>query len=200
MEQVTDKHVQHEFSDIEKAETTEVKVEAKPKRKRRTPAEMAAAREAEVKEPTKVEAPIETQDPYPTDYEKIQDLPLDTYEDYVRYNECVRRRRKRTRKVDLPYKYAPHEVVHMTKVRLTRTKHRGNPININLRCTKNWVKMESPLEGYKDGEEVMIPTCFVDRINEMAEPKYKQIKYPDGSSSTVLDYWDNKYNAQVMLR
>jgi len=131
----------------------------------------------------------------------IQDMPLETAEDYFAYNDAVRAYRKRTRMKDgkykLPFKYIPHELVQCVNVKMTRTKNRGRPISINLRCSKEWIHVKG---YYKDGEETRIPFCMVNRINDLAEPKYKQVTYQDGSYSTELDYMDNKYNCQVIYK
>lgn len=131
--------------------------------------------------------------------EELDDMPLLTHEDYKKYNEAVRARRKALREKDVEFLYAPIDVIKCSKVRITRTSNRGKPINLNLRKLKHAVWFQSPKEGYKDGEEVIIPDCLIDEINKLSEPKYKQVKYPDGSSETKFDYWDNKYSVQMVI-
>ena len=130
--------------------------------------------------------------------EDLDDMPLDTHEDYKAYNEAVRRRRRVLRKKDVDFLYAPIEVLNCIKCRITRTRNRGQPIKINRKYLKEAIWFQSPRGGFKDGEEVMVPDCMVDIINGFAEPKYKQVLYPDGSHETVLDYMDNKYSCQIM--
>lgn len=134
---------------------------------------------------------------YPS-LEDLENMPLQKYEDYLAYNDAVRLRRKYTRKKDVPFLYAPEDLVPMRKVRITRTSNRGKPIHINIRKTKYAVWFKSPPKGYADGEEIMMPECMIEEINKLAEAKYKQVKYPDGSHETVLDYWDNKYSVQTI--
>ena len=139
--------------------------------------------------------------------EALAELDTSTYEALCLYNENVRKNRMRTRKTTIPFKYVycekgsmpeeDEEMVPFQKVRLTRTHNRGTPISLNIKDSKEWVHLKGVWE---DGAEVRIPEIMVDRINELAEPKYKQVKYPDGSSATVLDYMDNKYNAQIIMR
>lgn len=130
--------------------------------------------------------------------EDLESMPLKTYEDYKNYNKAVRQRRKFTRQKDVEYLYAPLDLVPCKKVRITRTSNRGKPININLRKLEYAIWFRSPKGGYKDGDEILLPTCLIDEINNLSEPKYKQVKYPDGSHETVLDYWDNKYSVQTL--
>lgn len=138
----------------------------------------------------------------PKQYASLEDLdemPLKTHEDYIRYNEAVRQRRRVLRKKDVEYMYAPLDLVKTCKVRLTRKKNRGMPININKRLLDKAVWFQSPKGGFKDGEEVELPECLLNWLNGLAVPVYKQEKYPDGSYSTVLDRMDEVYSAQVML-
>jgi len=131
--------------------------------------------------------------------EELEEMPLDTHEDYKRYNDAVRQRRRSLRVKDVEFLYAPLDKVKCTKATITRTNNRGKPIKINLRKLKHAVWFQSPKDGFKDGEEIVIPECLINEINKIAEPKYRQEKYPDGSHATVLDYWENKYNVQPIM-
>lgn len=136
------------------------------------------------------------------DPEYFNELSLETYEDYLKHNELIRRLRMRLRKSrsdeksQLAYRYCPLEKIPSTKIYLTRTVNRGQPIRLNLRrpgmaC---WLQRE-----YKDGEEAILPNCMIPEILKLAEAKYKQVKYPDGTGETVFDYWDNKYNCNPVM-
>ena len=131
--------------------------------------------------------------------EELDEMPLKTYEDYLAYNKLVRKRRRALRKRDVEFLYCPIDLVPRRKVKLTRTSNRGLPININMRKLEHAVWFKSPKHGFKDGETVEIPECLIDKINDLSEPVYKQVKYPDGSHSTVLDYMDNKYSCQILM-
>jgi len=131
--------------------------------------------------------------------EELDAMPLKTYNDYLKYNDAVRVRRKALRKKDVEYMYAPLHIVECVKAKITRKSNRGLPININLRNLRKAVWFQSPKNGFKDGDVIEMPKCLVDEINDIAEPKYKQIKYPDGSFDTVLDYMDEKYSVQVLM-
>ena len=131
--------------------------------------------------------------------EELAAMPLNTHEDYLAYNEAVRNRRRVTRKKDVEYLYAPLDKVKCHKVRVTRTHNRGQPIHLNLRKLDKAVWYRTPKPGLADGAEVELPECIINDVNKLAEPKYKQITYPDGSFETVLDYWDNKYSCQVVM-
>jgi hypothetical protein len=139
---------------------------------------------------------------FPTD-EELSYWKTDTYEEILAYNEAVRKNRMRTRKATIPFKFVmcekdkmPEDIIPMRKVRMTRSSQRGTPISINLKDAKNYVHLQGV---WDDGAEDYIPECMINRINELAEPKYKQVKYPDGSHATVLDYMDNKYAVQIMM-
>lgn len=137
-------------------------------------------------------------------YASLEDLdamPLKTYDDYLKYNEALRGRRRVLRKKDTPpfYLYAPMDVIECVKVKITRTSNRGLPININMRKLGKAIWFKSPKKGFKDGSDIMMPKCLVDTINNLAIPKYKQVKYPDGSHETVLDYMENQYSCQVLM-
>lgn len=137
-------------------------------------------------------------------YASLEDLdamPLKTHDDYLKYNEALRGRRRVLRKKDSPpfYLYAPMDVIDCVKVKITRTKNRGLPININMRKLDRAIWFKSPKKGFKDGQEIMIPKSLVDEINNLSIPIYKQVKYPDGSHETVLDYMENQYSCQVLM-
>lgn len=144
-------------------------------------------------------APVEKPKSCPS-LEELEQMPLKKYEDYLAYNDAVRQRRKFTRTKDVDYIYAPLDVIPCKKVRITRTSNRGKPINLNLRKLQHAVWFRSPKGGYKDGDEIDLPVCLIDEVNNLSEPKFKQVKYPDGSHETVLDYWDNKYSVQTIHR
>lgn len=131
--------------------------------------------------------------------EELEAMPLQVYEDYIKYNEAVRQRRKVLRKKDVPYLYAPMDLVPKSKGKITRKKHRGLPININMRHLDKAVWFKCPKEGFKDGDIIEVPNCLINEINNLSEPVYKQVKYPDGTSNTVLDYMDEKYSFQILV-
>ena len=131
--------------------------------------------------------------------EELDALPLKTYDDYISYNEAIRARRKALRKKDAEFLYAPMDLIDCVKAKITRKSNRGLPININLKRLAKAVWFQSPKNGFKDGDTIEMPRSLVDEINDIAEPKYKQVKYPDGSFDTVLDYMDEKYSVQVLM-
>ncbi len=135
-------------------------------------------------------------------YASLEDLDamsLASYDDYLKYNEAVRARRKVLRKKDAQFLYAPIDIIDCVKVKITRTRNRGLPININMRKLKHAIWFKSPKEGFKDGQDIMMPRVLVDEVNGLSIPKYKQVKYPDGSFETVLDYMENQYSVQVLM-
>jgi len=171
-----------------------------------TDQEQDSIEETEEDEPL-FEDTIEKKSPEFYSDEALTELDTSTYEALCLYNKHVRKNRLRTRKATIPFKYVycekgsmpeeDQEMVPFRKVRMTRTKNRGTPISLNIKDSKNWVHMKGI---WDDGTELRIPEVMIDRINELAEPKYKQVKYPDGSSATVLDYMDNKYSVQIIMR
>lgn len=149
-------------------------------------------------EPKVVQAPPEKpKNPFPS-LTDLEEMPLRTHQDYINYNDAVRTRRRHLRKKDVDYMYAPMDIVKKVKVRLTRTSNQNLPININIRDLDTAIWFKSPDGGFKHGDIVELPAMIIDRINSLAEPKYKQEKYPDGTHATVLDYWDNKYSCQYI--
>lgn len=131
--------------------------------------------------------------------EELDAMPLEKYEDYLAYNEEVRKRRKALRKKEAEFLYCPLELVPCQKVRITRTTNKNLPIHLNFRKKDCAVWFQSPKDGFKHGEEVMLPECLIDDINHLEIPVYKQVVYPDGSHNTVLDYMDNKYACQTVM-
>ena len=127
---------------------------------------------------------------------ELEEMPLDTYEDYLKHNEKVREYRLKTRKPVGKIKYCPLEKLKLRKCKITRTSNRGVDIDINLKLSKEaiWFKGK-----FKDGEEVLLPDAIINKINSLSVPIYKQVKTKDGGNISVLDYYENKYNCSVMV-
>lgn len=136
--------------------------------------------------------------------ERLEDIELNTYEDYLRYNDLVRKLRKkngmmskdRRHKHELSFKYAPLELVPKQRVKLTRRKDRGLPINIDVRNLKEAVFYKAE---HADGDVVELPDCVIKEISALSIPKYRQVKHQDGSGSTVLDYMESRFAVEVVV-
>jgi len=120
----------------------------------------------------------------------LEDMPLEKPDDYRAYNEEARRQKKQV-------KFIPDDMFPKTKVRFVRMDGQaGNPLHVRWRDAKTLIDFDRTL---KDGEEVELPNVVIDYLNNKKIPKYKQVKYPDGSAETVLSHYDHRFTCQMVL-
>lgn len=120
----------------------------------------------------------------------LEDMPLETIDDYRAYNAEARRQKKQI-------KFIPLEMFPKTKVRFVRMDGQsGNPLHVRWRDAKTLIDFDRTL---KDGEELELPNVVIDYLNNKKVPKYKQVKYPDGSAETVLSHHEHRFTCQMMV-
>jgi hypothetical protein len=117
----------------------------------------------------------------------LSTLPLNTVEDYRKYNEEARKQKK-------PIKFCPNEFYPMEKIKFRRVDNqKGSSTKIRFRSGKYLIDFHAEIE---DGAVVSLPRPVVEYLNTRQVDKYKQIKRPDGSSETVYSHSDPRFSCQ----
>jgi len=124
--------------------------------------------------------------PIPLD---LEDMPLNSIEDYKAYNKMARKQRK-------PVKFVPHDLFPKQRVRFIRSDNQpSNPLKLRFRSGEYMIDFQKTL---KPGEVYELPIPVIDYLNNLKEARYKQIKYPDGRAETVLDYHKHRFSCQAI--
>ena len=121
--------------------------------------------------------------------EDLDDLPLESVDDYRVYNRWARVFKK-------PVKFPPIEMHKHRKVRFTRSDNqRGNPLSVRRRDGESLIDFHMILE---DGKEYDLPVPIINFINKLGVPRYKEVKYPDGTSETVFSHNEMRFACQAV--
>ena len=120
-------------------------------------------------------------------FEKLEQMPLDTFEDYDAYN-------KSARTLGIPVKIPPLHMHPHVRCKVTRLDNQGsNAIRVRKRdATIDFDETVFP------GKEVELPIKIVDFLHTLNYPQYKQIQHGDGTSETVFSHNMPRFAVQVL--
>lgn len=184
-----------EFSDEKKDD----QINEKPKKRGRKPKRLLKAEDGKSKEENRYENEKSMQEVATPMGEgrylmekvpqNLEELPLNTIDDYYTYNALARKLRK-------PVKFIPHTLFYKQKIKFIRTDNqRSTPLKLRFRSGKYMIDFQKTL---KPGEEYDLPIPVIEYLNGLKEAKYKQIKYPDGRAETVLDHYKHRFSCQAI--
>jgi len=109
----------------------------------------------------------------------IEDMPLETYSDYIRYNREARVMNKKLKLCRYPIKPCPIELHPMEKIVFGRVDQPENMCQVKF--SNDMIDFEQKLYP---GKEYMLPRCVVDFISSRGTDKWKWKTLPDGSRET----------------
>jgi hypothetical protein len=122
---------------------------------------------------TKIDKALESTDAEP---DSISSMPLNTLEDYKRYNEAASKANKRLRIARYPIKPAPIELHPHKKVEFFRNDQPMNPLPVYLSNSEIEFKKElKPTKVYK------LPLCIIDYLQKKGRNQWKRFTNPDGT-------------------
>ncbi|MEN8236135.1 MAG: hypothetical protein ABFQ95_01080 [Pseudomonadota bacterium] len=117
----------------------------------------------------------------------LRTLPLETIDDYKKYANEARNQKR-------PIRFIPSEMYPSQKIKFRRVDNqKGSDAKIRFRSGKYLIDFKREI---KDSEVLELPIPVIDYINSRQVDKYKQVKYPDGSSETVYSHSEPRFSCQ----
>lgn len=114
----------------------------------------------------------------------IEDMPLNTLGDYVRYNRKAREMNKKLKILRYPIKQCPTELHPMERVVFGRNDQPTNPLPVFLSNDLIHFDRTKPRDRLIPGQTYDLPRCIVDYLSKKGTPIWKWYDNPDGSRET----------------
>jgi len=132
----------------------------------------------------------------------LEDMPLNTLGDYIRYNEEARRLTKIAKKIDkrlkeTPYeiKQCPEELHPKERIRFGRNDQPTNPLPVYL--SNDMIHFEKTLVP---GKVYDLPRCVVEHLAEKGTAVWDWIENPDGSKETRVVGKNNRFSIRPIYK
>ena len=109
----------------------------------------------------------------------IDDMPLNSYSDYIRYNREARAMNKKLRIARYPIKPCPIDLHPKEKIVFGRVDQPENMCQVKL--SNDLIDFEAKLYP---GKEYELPRCVVEFISSRGTDKWEWKTHPDGSKET----------------
>jgi len=109
----------------------------------------------------------------------IEDMPLETLTDYVRYNREARAINKKLGVLRYPAKPCPIELHPKEKIVFNRKDQPTNPLPVRL--SNDIIDFQQTLIPGKTYE---LPRCVVEYLAKKGTPNWDWVDHPDGSRET----------------
>ena len=124
----------------------------------------------------------------PVDINDINEMPLNTLADYIRYNEEARKVNKKLRIRRYPIKPCPIELHPKEKVVFSRNDQPANPLPVYL---------SNDMIDYKEtlfpGKTYELPRCVIEYLAKKGTPHWRWFTKPDGSKETGIDSYAPRF-------
>jgi hypothetical protein len=115
----------------------------------------------------------------PQEVFSIEDMPLETLADYMRYNEEARKINHKLKLNRYPIKQCPVELHPTDRVEFGRADQPNNPLPVYL--SNDMIEFKMRLIP---GKVYDLPRCVVDYLAKKGTPIWKWFNNPDGSRET----------------
>lgn len=115
----------------------------------------------------------------PTAPVEIEDMPLNSLGDYLRYNAEARKINKRMRLLRYPIKQCPVELHPKERIVFGRNDQPTNPLPVFI--SNEMIHFEQKLIP---GQTYDLPRCVVDYLCSKGTPNWQWFDNPDGSRET----------------
>lgn len=123
----------------------------------------------------------------------IEDMPLETLADYMRYNERARGINKKLRINRYPVKQCPVELHPTDRVEFGRNDQPNNSLPVYL--SNEMIEFKMTLHP---GKVYDLPRCVVDHIAKKGLPIWKWFTNPDGSKETRIDSKTPRFSMRMV--
>lgn len=125
-------------------------------------------------------APIDTND--------INTMPLNSLEDYIKYNEEARKWNKKLRIRRYPIKPCPIEMHPKEKIVFNRNDQPNNPLPVYL--SNDMIDFKEMLYPGKTYE---LPRCVIEYLAKKGTPHWKWFTKPDGTKETGIESYAPRF-------
>jgi len=115
---------------------------------------------------------------------EIEQMPLDTMADYMRYNRKAREINKRLRVLRYPIKQCPIELHPHERVVFTRNDQPTNPLPVYLSNDMIHFDRTALRDQLIPGQAYDLPRCVIQHLSERNVPVWQWFENPDGSKET----------------
>jgi len=109
----------------------------------------------------------------------INQMPLETLGDYVRYNKKAREMNKKLRILRYPIKQCPVELHPSQRVVFSRKDQPRNPLPVFV--SNEMIHFDKKLIP---GQTYDLPLCIIDHLASKGNPIWDWVTNPDGSKET----------------
>lgn len=141
---------------------------------------MARPRKIEEAEAEKVVSEMVSK---PKDVE-IEDMPLNTLADYMRYNRKAREINKKLKVLRYPIKQCPVELHPHERIVFTRSDQPSNPLPVYLSNEMIHFDRTRLRDQLIPGQVYDLPRCIIQHLSDRCVPIWKWFDNPDGSKET----------------
>lgn len=114
----------------------------------------------------------------------IEDMPLDTLADYMRYNRKARELNKKLKILRYPIKQCPIELHPHERIVFTRNDQPANPLPVYLSNDMIHFDRTKRKDQLMPGQTYDLPRCIIQHLSEKGVPIWKWYDNPDGSRET----------------
>lgn len=128
-----------------------------------------------------------------SDKVEIQDMPLNTLGDYMRYNAEARRLNKKLKILRYPIKQCPVELHPKERIVFQRKDQPSNPLPVFL--SNDMIHFEQKLYP---GKTYDLPRCIVEYLAQKGTPIWKWFENPDGSRETRVASMEPRFSLRTI--
>lgn len=126
---------------------------------------------------------------------RIEDMPLKTLADYVRYNRRARAMNHKLRLLRYPIKQCPVELHPTERVIFGRNDQPSNPLPVYL--SNELIHFEKVLYP---GEAYDLPRCIVDYLAKKGTPITQKIEKPNGTFEVREIGFEHRFNLRTVYK
>jgi len=120
----------------------------------------------------------------PTKEVEIEEMPLNSLGDYMRYNRKAREINKKLKLLRYPIKQCPVELHPHERVVFTRNDQPANPLPVYLSNEMIHFDRTKLKDQLRPGQTYDLPRCVIQHLADRCVPIWKWFDNPDGSKET----------------
>jgi len=121
----------------------------------------------------------------------IDEMPLDTYQDYKEYNKKARGLNKKAKALLYPCKPCPIELHPKQKIRFARKDQPSNPLKVLLQTD-----MIDYNETLVPGRVYDLPNTIIKFLNDKGVPIWKWVDKANGEKETTISHYEPRFALQ----
>jgi len=123
----------------------------------------------------------------------INDMPLNSLGDYIRYNTEARKLNKKLRVCRYPIKPCPIELHPTEKIIFGRNDQPSNPLPVFL--SNHLIDFKMTLEP---GKTYDLPRCVIEYISSKGTSRWKWFEKADGSKETRVSFKEPRFSLRTI--